>query len=80
MIEKQFWIQRISRYDGVFMEKVENGDFRRLVRNIRKMEEKTLIRCYKTDCKFNNYEKSNCGYCKLSSITLTNEGCMDFQK
>ena len=62
------------------MEQKETGDFRRLVRNMRKMDEKTLIRCYRTDCKSNNFEKSNCGYCKKSSIQLTEEGCMDHEQ
>jgi len=62
------------------MEQKETGDFRRLVRNMRKMNEKTLIRCYRTDCKSNNFEKSNCGYCTKPSIQLTEEGCMDYER
>lgn len=38
----------------------------------------TTIRCYRTQCKNNNFDKSNCGYCRRESITITEEGCMDF--
>ena len=38
----------------------------------------TNIRCYRTECKYNGFEKSNCGYCKLLDIYLTKEGCADY--
>ena len=40
----------------------------------------TKIRCYLTDCRYNGFEKSNCGYCTLSSIQLTKSGCADQMK
>lgn len=38
------------------------------------------IRCYRTDCKFNRFEKSNCGHCRCGEVVFTKDGCMDYLK
>ena len=40
----------------------------------------TKIRCYRTKCKFNDFCKTNCGFCTLEEIQIVNSGCMDFVK
>jgi hypothetical protein len=37
------------------------------------------IRCYR-ECRFNTFHKSNCGYCVKSNVSVTNDGCMDFER
>lgn len=46
---------------------------------IKELKEETKIRCYRK-CINNSFHKSNCGYCQLDEIVITNEGCMDFQE
>jgi predicted metal-dependent HD superfamily phosphohydrolase len=66
--------------DNIIKHSNNINNLKKLISFIKTYKNSVDVRCYRTDCKYNEFTKTNCGYCLKIEIQLTNDGCMDYMK